>query len=262
MLKVSSFKLILVLFILSVFSSCTNKTHVVINNTNKTSNQIYNEILSIYSNKKETKKVTELTEEMERFYPYSPLLEKAKILRIYSKYISGYLFDGLIYIDDFIKYYPMSKYTDYIMYIKGVFYYAEISTISRDQSMSEKSKDAFEFVVKNYPNTDYALDASRKILYIINILAAKELDIGRYYESIDNYPAAINRYISVLKINNIQKILKEEALYRLIVCYYKIGLKDESYESYKKLIECSPNSYWTQHINEMIKKNKILYKGV
>ena len=82
-------------------------------------------------------------------------------------------------------------------------------------------------VSNRYPNTDYAIDSSFKLDLINDILASKEMYIGRYYLDKKKWISAINRFKTV--INDYQTtIYVEEALYRLVETYYLLGLKDEA----------------------------------
>ena len=92
----------------------------------------------------------------------------------------------------------------------------------------------FEFILKNYPTTDFAIDSKYKLDLLLDILAAKEMYIGRHYIKKSKWIAAINRFKFVLK-NYENTIYTEEAIHRLVEIYYKIGLLDES-QKYANLL--------------------------
>ena len=96
--------------------------------------------------------------------------------------------------------------------------------------MAEKK---FKFIEKNYPNSDFALDASYKLDLIQDYLASKEMYIGIHYIK-KKWIAAINRFKNV--VNNYQETaFIDEALHRLVELHYKIGLIDES-QKYASLL--------------------------
>ena len=97
-----------------------------------------------------------------------------------------------------------------------------------------KAKEYFQYINKTYPNTEYSIDAYFKIELINDILAAKELYIGRYYLDKKKWIAAINRFKNVVDDYE-TTIYVEEALYRLVEVYYLLGLKEES-QKYAKLL--------------------------
>ena len=91
-----------------------------------------------------------------------------------------------------------------------------------------------KFYLKNYSDTDYALDLKFKRDLIINQLAAKELYVAKYYIEGQKWIAAINRFRNVVE-NYDTTIYVEEALHRLVEIYYRIGLTNES-AKYAKLL--------------------------
>ncbi len=90
-----------------------------------------------------------------------------------------------------------------------------------------KSQDQFKFIIENYPDTDFALDAKFKLDLIKEVLASKEIYLGRYYISKEKWIAAINRFKYVLDYYD-TTIYVEEAIHRLVEIYYRLGLIDES----------------------------------
>ena len=149
-------------------------------------------------------------------------------------------------------------------------YYETIEDEKRDSAPLIKAKEKFSFIVKEYPNTDFALDAKFKIGLIEDILASKEMYLGRHYIKKQKWIPAINRFQKVLKEYD-QTIFVEEAIHRLVEINYKIGLLEESkkyanllgynYQSsewYKKSYKIFNNDYAIQK-RKKIKKEK---KGV
>ena len=76
-----------------------------------------------------------------------------------------------------------------------------------------KAKETFKFVIQEYPNTDFALDAKFKLNLIDETLAGKEMYIGRYYFNKKKWIPAINRFRTVIDDYE-TTIYTEEALYR------------------------------------------------
>ena len=97
-----------------------------------------------------------------------------------------------------------------------------------------KAKINFQFIVKNYPNTEYSLDSEFKLDLIDDILAAKEMYLGRYYFDRKKWIPAINRFREIID-NYDTTIYTEEALHRLVEVHYVIGLIDEA-EKYAQLL--------------------------
>ena len=108
----------------------------------------------------------------------------------------------------------------------AICYYEQIID-EKDLQTIIKSKEYFEIVLNNYPNTEYAVDSDFKIGLINDILASKEMYIGRYYFNKKKWIPAINRFKVVVEDFE-TTIFVEEALHRLVEIHYTIGLKDEA----------------------------------
>ena len=148
----------------------------------------------------------------------------------------------------------MHKTLEYVYYLLGICYYEQIVDEKKDLQSIIKAKKNFQIVVKNYPNTEYALDSEFKIDLIDDILAAKEMYIGRYYFDKKKWIPAINRFRTIVD-NYDTTIYAEEALHRLVEVYYTIGLIDES-EKYAKLLGYNyQSSKWYENSYSLFDKN-------
>ena len=192
--------------------------------------------------------------EVEILYPQSDLAPKSALMAAYSYYIQDYYEDCIMELDRFLKIYPKNKNLDYAYYMLGVAYYEQIVDEKKDTFSIKKAKDYFEHLIKNYPDTEYAFDAGFKIELIEDILAAKELYVGRYYVDRKKWIAAINRFKNVVNHYD-TTIYVEEALYRLVEIYYLLGLKDES-KKYASLLGYNyGSSQWYENSYALFEKN-------
>ena len=156
-------------------------------------------------------------------------------------------------LNRYLKTYPKDKDISYAHYLIGICYYEMIEDEKRDINPILKSKEKFELIVKNYPNTDFALDAKFKLDLINDILASKEMYLARHYQRKNKWIAAINRYNNIVQNYN-ETIFIEEALHRLVEINYLLGLIDES-EKYAKVLGYNYQS------GEWYKKSyKVFYK--
>ena len=152
----------------------------------------------------------------------------------YSYYVQDYYGDAVAELERFIKVYPLDNNLNYVYYLLGICYYEQIVDEKKDTQAIIKAKEIFEYILIEYPNSDYALDASYKLDLIDDILAAKEMYIGRYYFNKKKWIPAINRFKTI--INEYETtIYIEEALHRLVEVHYTIGLEYEA-KKYAKLL--------------------------
>ena len=184
-----------------------------------------------------------LFEDIERQYPYSKWSNQAQIMGAFCYYKSNMHDESLSSIDRFISLYPANAKIGYAHYLTALNYYAQISDVERDQSMTDLSLHAFSEVLNRYPNSEFALDSANKIDVINDRLAAKEMEIGRYYQFDHQWIAAINRYNTILNQYK-TSIYIEEALHRLVEIYASIGLIEEAKRYAATLGYNYPDSKW------------------
>ncbi len=192
--------------------------------------------------------------EAEMLFPQGKWASKSALMAAYSYYTQDYYGDAIAELERFIKVYPLHKNLDYAYYLLAICYYEQIVDEKKDLQSIIKAKKNFQFIIKNYPNTEYALDSEFKIDLINDILAAKEMYIGRYYFDKKKWIPAINRFRTVVDDYD-TTIYAEEALHRLVEVYYTIGLIDES-EKYAKLLGYNyQSSKWYENSYSLFNKN-------
>ena len=205
--------------------------------------------------------------EAELLFPQSKWAPKSALMAAYSYYSQDYYTDAIMELERFIEVYPLDKNLDYAYYLMGLCYYEQIVDEEKDLQSISNAKQNFNIVLNNYPETEYAIDSSFKIDLINDILASKEMYIGRYYFDKEKWIAAINRFRTVTD-NYETTIYTQEALHRLVEIYYILGLKEES-EKYASLLgynyqssEWYKRSYglfnlkYKQKREELVNKNK------
>ena len=152
----------------------------------------------------------------------------------YSYYLQNFYAESLLNLERYLKTYPTDKDLVYAHYLIAICYYETIEDEKRDSAPLIKAKDKFNFIIEKYPNSDFALDSKFKVGLIEDILASKEMYLGRHYIKKGKWIAAINRFKFVLDEYS-QTIFIEEALHRLVEVNYKIGLLEES-QKYANLL--------------------------
>ena len=172
--------------------------------------------------------------ETETLFPQSKWAPKSALMAAYAYYSQDYYEDAIVELRRFIRVYPFYENLDYVYYLLGLCWYEQIIDEKKDLQTIINAKEKFSYLIKNYPNTEYALDAEFKIDLINDTLASKEMYIGRYYFEKKKWIPAINRFRTVIDEYE-TTIYTEEALHRLVEVYYTIGLIDEA-KKYAKLL--------------------------
>jgi len=164
---------------------------------------------------------------VENIYPQSIWASRSILMAAYSYYSQDYYGDAISELKNYIKKYPASENLSYAYYLLAICYYELIVDEKKDLSALIESEKYFKLLIEEYPNTDFALDGKFKIELIRNILAAKEVYIGKYYQTKKKWIPAINRLNNVLQ-NYSQTEYVQEALHRLVEINYTIGLDEEA----------------------------------
>tara|TARA_Y100000590_G_scaffold455423_1_gene604042 strand:- start:4211 stop:5047 length:837 start_codon:yes stop_codon:yes gene_type:complete len=165
--------------------------------------------------------------EAEILFPQSEWAPRSVLMAAYSYYTQDYYFDAISELERFIKKYPKHERLNYAHFLLAICYYEQIIDEKKDLGPLLSAQKEFEFIIKNYPNTDFALDSKFKLDLIKDVLASKEIFLGRYYMKREKWIAAINRFKQVVDYYD-TTVYIEEALHRLVEIHYRIGLIDES----------------------------------
>jgi len=205
-----------------------------------------------YLDKKEYKKAAETFEKVELEHPYSKWATKAKLMGAYAYYKDDMYDDAIISLDRFIKFHPGNKDIAYAYYLKALCYYDQIATVEKDQGNTEEAYKALQQVIFRFPDTDYAQDARLKLDLSKDHLAGKEMEIGRYYLSQNNYLSALNRFSTVVTDFQTTSHI-EEALYRQVEIYTILGMPSEAKNAAYVLGHNYPDSKWYKKANNIIK---------
>jgi outer membrane protein assembly factor BamD len=165
--------------------------------------------------------------EIERLYPYSAYAKRALIMQAFAQHKGRNYEDARASAQRFLDFYPGDEDAAYAQYLLALSYYDQIDEVGRDQGLTFQALQSLRSVIEQYPDSDYARSAMLKFELAFDHLAAKEMEIGRYYLKRGHYTAAINRFRTV--VADFQTTTHTaEALMRLIECYLALGLTEEA----------------------------------
>ncbi len=192
--------------------------------------------------------------EVETLFPQSDLAPRSALMAAYSYYTQDYYGDTIAELERFLRVYPFHKDIPYAHYLMGISYFEQIVDEKKDLQSIKSAKTKFNFILKEYPNTEYALDAEFKMSLINDILASKEMYIGRYYFDRKKWISAINRFRTVIDDYD-TTIYTAEALHRLVEVHYTIGLIEEA-EKYAQLLGYNyGSSEWYENTYSLFNEN-------
>ena len=181
--------------------------------------------------------------EIERLYPYSDWAKRALIMQAYALHLEPIYEESRAAAQRFIDFYPADEDAAYAAYLLALTYYDQIADVGRDQGATIEALQALRVVIEQYPNSDYAEPAKQKFDLAFDQLAAKEMEVGRYYLKSKNYSAAINRFRRVVEKFR-TTAHTAEALHRLVEAYISLGLTQEAQTAAAILGHNYPDSSW------------------
>ncbi|MEZ5778252.1 MAG: outer membrane protein assembly factor BamD [Paracoccaceae bacterium] len=165
--------------------------------------------------------------EVERLYPYSEWAKRALIMQAFAYHKDRDYENSRSTAQRYIDTYPAEEDAAYAKYLLALSYYDQIDEVGRDQGLTFQALQALRAVIEEYPDSEYARSAILKFDLAFDHLAAKEMEIGRYYLKRKHYTAAINRFRVV--VEEFQTTTHTpEALHRLVESYLSLGLTDEA----------------------------------
>ena len=194
--------------------------------------------------------------EAELLYPQSVWAPRAALMAAYAYFSQLYYDDTIVELEKFLQKYKNHPRRDYAYYLLALSHYNLIIDETKDLEEILKAEKYFQIIIKNYPNTEFAIDSEFKLELIQEILASKEMYLARYYVDREKWIPAINRFKTV--INDYETtIYVEEALHRLVELHYKLGLVDES-KKYASLLGYNyQSSEWYEESYKILNKNYV-----
>ena len=112
-------------------------------------------------------------------------------------------------IDRFMRLNPTHPNIDYVLYMKGLTDMAlddsalqgffGIDRSDRDPEHARAAFRDFSQLLRTYPNSQYATDARKRLVYLKDRLAKYELSVAQFYTKREAYVAVVNRVEQMLK---------------------------------------------------------------
>ncbi|HRE44971.1 MAG TPA: outer membrane protein assembly factor BamD [Terricaulis sp.] len=186
-------------------------------------------------------------EEVERQHPYSSWARRAMLMEAYAHYNANQYDEAIADAQRFLALHPGNESAPYAFYLISICYFERILDVGRDQATTERALASLRDVVRRYPESPYARDASLKLDMVYDQLAGKEMEVGRFYLTRDQHLAAINRFRVVVENENFQRTSHvPEALHRLVEAYVSVGMAEEAQRMAAILGHNFPGDQWYQ----------------
>lgn len=211
-------------------------------------NEIYKNAYDEFNDENYEAAAQEFTK-AENQYPSSPWAADALVMAAYSYYMDGDFAGAILAADRFMRFHPGHPDVPYVLYLRGMCYYRQVSDVRREPGMSAYALQQFQQLVDRFPNSKYAKNAENKIIILKNYIAGKVMYSARADMARKNWPSAISRLQSVIQTAQ-ETVMTPEALYRLTECYTAIGLPEQA-RGYAEMLRTNfPDNEWTKKLDK------------
>ena len=248
-------KIFLIISLSLIIISCNSKK---IKNTEKVESLppevLYIQAMDNVKNNKYTEAIV-IFEAIEKKYPLSNEAVQAQIMSGFIDYLTMEYESAIFKFNRIIQKYPSHKNIDYVYYIKAICYFEQINHEELDNNSNIQSLKSFNQILTRFPNSEYAKDSKMKIVLVKENMAAKHMDVGRFYMENNKFMAAMNRFKKVIDEYSTSKFTPE-ALYRLVEIYYKLGMIEDSKKTASVIAYNYPDSKWYNLSYNLITEEK------
>lgn len=208
--------------------------------------EIYKEAYEEF-NDKDYEEAAQLFETAESQYPSSPWAADALVMMAYSRYMDKDFAGSILAIDRYMRFHPGHKDVPYMMYLRGMCYYRQVSDVRRDPGMSAYALQQFQQLAERFPRSEYTENAKNKIIILKNYIAGKVMYAARNDMQNENWTAAITRLQSIVSTAQ-ETVMTPEAIFRLTECYTAIGLPEQAAGFAEMLRKNFPDNEWTKKL--------------
>ena len=190
-------------------------------------------------------------EDLDRDHPYAPEARRAMVMAAYAYFKGGKYPEAIATARRYTTMHPGTKEAPFAHHIIASCYFEDMTGPQNDQSNALKALNELRTLKSRYPDSKYARQADNRIRIALDSLAAKEMEVGRYYLKRRNYLAAINRFkVVVSEYSNTRQV--EEALMRLTEGYLALGIANEAQTATAVLGHNFPQSRWYKDAYDLL----------
>ena len=230
---------------IGALAACADKNEVI---PEQPLEEIYQQAYKQFD-KKNYDAAAELFLRAETQHPSSAWAADALVMAAYSQYMDKDFAGAIMTADRFMRFHPGNPDVPYVLYLRGMCYYRQVSDVRREPGMSVYAMQQFEQLVERFPNTEYAKNAENKINILKNYIAGKVMFTARNEMKRENWTAAISHLQSVVSGAQ-ESVMTPEAMYRLTECYTAIGLPNQA-AGYAQMLRTNfPDNEWTKKLKE------------
>jgi outer membrane protein assembly factor BamD len=195
-------------------------------------------------------------EDLDRDHPYSAEARRAMVMAAYAYYKAGKYPEAIAAGKRYTTMHPGTKDAALAHHIIASANFDDIKDPHRDQTATRKAMAELKLLTQRFPDSPYTKQAINRIRIAENILAAAEMNVGRYYLNQKQFPAAVGRFKTV--VSDYQTTPQvEEALYRIVEANMTLGIVPEAQAAGAVLGHNFPNSEWYGRAHALLKSGGV-----
>ena len=192
--------------------------------------------------------------EIKKLFPLSNEAIQSEIMMAFIEYVQMDYDMAILNYKKIINKYPSHKDLDYVYYMIAMSNYEQLQDEALDGYYNDIALSSFNQVINRYPESKYAKDSRQKIILVKSNMAAKHMEIGRFYLDNKKYIAALNRFKIVVDEFSMTKFTPE-ALLRMVEIYYAMGMYEDSNNTAALLGYNYPESKWYKYSYNLVEQN-------
>lgn len=182
-------------------------------------------------------------------YPVSAWAPDALVMAAYSHYMDNDFASAILAADRFMRFHPGHKDAPYVLYLRGMCYYRQVSDVRREPGMSAYALQQFQTLVQRFPSSPYAKNAENKINILKNYIAGKVMYSARNDMKKENWTSAIGQLQTIITDAQ-ETVMTPEAMFRLTECFTAVGLPEQA-NGYAEMLKLNfPDNEWTKKLNK------------
>jgi outer membrane protein assembly factor BamD len=222
---------------------------------NKSISNYFSEGEELYKNKDYQESIAKWKKVKELGSNSPQLSALADLMIADSQFASKNYIEAAATYESFAKFHPDNDKVPYAAYRQALCNYMQISGIDRDQTPLKNTITLLKSFLRNYPDSEYADDAKKKLADCISKRAEHEIYIGRFYYRFGKYHAAIKRLEECIA-RYPDVAVTDEAYFILEKAYFETGEKERGKEAFNRLFIKFPTSKYIKEADSYLKDNE------
>ncbi len=185
-------------------------------------------------------------------YPFSKYALDAELKIAESYFLDEKFMEALVHLQSFEELHPTNEYLPYVIWMKGVSYFKQASTIDRDITSLENAQREFLKLQTRFPDSEYRRKGDPILMQVRDRLARHDYYVARFYYRAAQYRPAIARLERILQTYP-EVVFRDKVLYCLGKSYFFMQDNEHARDAFETLIKEFPDSEYSAKAEAFLK---------